>query len=34
MENGDMSLDQRLEHMGVDPKQYKAYGDESHTSVA
>jgi hypothetical protein len=28
LENGDMPLDQRLEHMGLDPKQYKAYGDE------
>lgn len=26
IENGDMPLDQRLEHMGLDPKEYKAYG--------
>jgi hypothetical protein len=26
IENGDMPLDQRLTDMGLDPKEYKAYG--------
>ena len=29
IENGDMTLDQRLEHMGLDPKEYKAYGRQT-----
>jgi hypothetical protein len=33
LENGDMPLDQRLQDMGLDPKEYKAYGHE-HTRVA
>lgn len=27
VENGEMPLDQRLEDMGLDPKEYKAYGE-------
>jgi small subunit ribosomal protein S10 len=27
IENGEMPLDQRLEDMGLDPKEYKAYGE-------
>lgn len=27
IDNGDMPLDQRLQDMGLDPKEYKAYGD-------
>ena len=27
IENGDMPLDQRLQDMGLDPKEYKAYGN-------
>lgn len=27
IENGDMSLDQRLDMMGLNPKEFKAYGN-------
>lgn len=33
IENGDMPLDQRLEHMGLDPKEYKAYDHRSTSQI-
>jgi hypothetical protein len=34
LESGDMPLDERLQHMGLDPKVYKAYGNRRRIAAA
>lgn len=34
LDNGDMPLDQRLQHMGIDPEEYKTYGSQQSTAWA
>jgi small subunit ribosomal protein S10 len=34
LESGDMPLDERLQHMGLDPKVYKAYGNRRWIAAA